>query len=72
MQNHIYNEQNGLHDTLHGDDCLPDLVLPQKEYPPLGKYGRMGKAYLMEHQKGLYCRMQQRRCASGVTALRRL
>ena len=52
MKKHIYDEQNGLHDTLHGDDCLPDLVLPQKEYPPRGKYGRMRKAYLMEHQIG--------------------
>ena len=57
MKKHIYNEQNGLHYTLHGDYYLPDLVLPEKEYPPLGKYGRMRKTYLMEQHKGLYCRM---------------
>ena len=57
MKKHIYDEQNGLHYTLHGDYYLPDLVLPDKDYPPLGKYGRMRKTYLMEHQKGLYCRM---------------
>ena len=57
MKKHIYDEQNGLHYTLHGDYYLPDLALPEKKYPPLGKYGRMRKTYLMEHHKGLYCRM---------------
>ena len=37
MKKHIYNEQNGLHYTLHGDVYLTDLVLPETEYPPLGK-----------------------------------
>jgi hypothetical protein len=54
MKKHIYNEQNRLHYTLHGDYYLPDLVLPEKEYPPLGKYGRMRKTYLMEHHKGRF------------------
>lgn len=53
MQKHICDEQNGLHDTLHGDDCLPELVLPKKKYPPLGKYGRMRKTYPMQHYKGV-------------------
>ena len=57
MKKHIYNEQNGLHYTLHGDVYLPDLILPEKEYPPLGKYGRMRKTYLQEHHKLLYSRM---------------
>lgn len=57
MKKHIYNEQNGLHYTLHVDVYLPDLVLPEKEYPPLGKYGRMRKTYLQEHHKLLYSRM---------------
>lgn len=39
MKKHIYDEQNGLHYTLHGDVYLPDLILPETEYPPLGKYG---------------------------------
>ena len=51
MKKHIYDKQNGLHYTLHGDYYLPDLVLPEKECP-LGKYGRMRKTYLMEHHKG--------------------
>ena len=57
MKKHIYNEQNGLHYTLHGGVYLPDLVLPEKDYPPLGKYGRMRKTYLQEHHKLLYSRM---------------
>lgn len=52
-----HDEQNGLHYTLHADYYLPDLVLPEKEYPPLGKYGRMRKTYLQEHHKLLYSRM---------------
>ena len=39
MQKHIYNEQNGLHYTLHGDVYLPDPVYSNNDYPPLGKYG---------------------------------
>ena len=57
MKKHIYNEQNGLRYTLHGDVYLPDLSLTEKEYPPLGKYGRMRKTYLQEHHKVLYSRM---------------
>ena len=57
MKMHIYDKQNGLHYTLHGDYYLPDLVLPETEYLPLGKYGRMRKTYLMEHQKLLYSQM---------------
>ena len=57
MKKHIYNEQNGLHYTLHGDYYLPDLILPNKEYPSLDKYGRMRKNYLQEHHKLLYSRM---------------
>ena len=30
MKKHIYNEQNGLHYTLHGDDYLPLIWLCQK------------------------------------------
>ena len=57
MKKHIYNEQNGLYYTLHGDYYLPDLVASEKEYPPLGKYGRMRKTYLKENHKLMYSRM---------------
>ncbi len=57
MQKHIYNEQNGLHYTLHGDYYLPDLVASEKDYSPLGKYGMLRKTYLKENKKILYNRM---------------
>ena len=57
MEKHIYNEQNGLHYTLHGDYYLPDLAASEKEYPPLCKYGRMRRTYLKEHRKKQYNRM---------------
>ena len=49
--------QNGIHYTLHGDYYLPDLDLPEKASAPLGRYGRMRKAYLEEHRPGLYERL---------------
>lgn len=48
MKKHIYNEQNDLHYTLHGDVYLPDLAEPENKYPPLGKYGIMRRTYLKE------------------------
>ena len=57
MQKHIYNEQNGLHYTLHGDISLPDLVYSNHDYPPLGKYGMLRKTYLKENNQLLYSRM---------------
>ena len=57
MQGHIYNEQNGLHYTRHGDVYLPDLTYSQNDYPPLGKYGMLRKTYLQEHQKALFSKM---------------
>ena len=49
--------QNGIHYTLHGDYYLPDLGLPEKSSAPIGRYGRMRKAYLEEHRPGLYERL---------------
>lgn len=49
--------QNGIHYTLHGDYYLPDLGLPEKASAPLGRYGRMRKAYIEEHRPGLYERL---------------
>lgn len=49
--------QNGIHYTLHGDYYLPDLDLPGKASAPIGRYGRMRKAYLEEHRPGLYERL---------------
>ena len=49
--------QNGIHYTMHRDYYLPDLKLPEKASAPLGRYGRMRKAYLEEHRPGLYERL---------------
>ena len=55
MQKHIIDEKTGISYTLQGDYYIPDLTLPpEKEYPPLGKYGRMRQTYLKENKKALY------------------
>ena len=43
-----------------GDYLLPIIKLskpPREETPPLGRYGRMRKAFLKEHRKITYSRM---------------
>ena len=57
MKDHIYNEQNGLHYTRHGDVYLPDLVYSEHKYPPLGKYGMLRQTYLKENFKVQYSLM---------------
>ena len=55
MKKHIIDEKTGISYTLQGDYYIPDLKLPpEKEYPPLGKYGRMRLTYLKEHKKAQY------------------
>ncbi len=54
INKHIYNEQNGLHYTLHGDVYLPDLTVSENEYKPLGKYGMMRRTYLKEQFPAKY------------------
>ena len=49
--------ENGIHHTLHGDYYLPDLTLPEAPKQPIGRYGRIRKAYLEEHRPGLYERL---------------
>ena len=38
----------------NGDYLIPDLKLSEQPEKPLGKYGRMRKAYLKEHRPILY------------------
>ena len=57
MKKHIYDEQNGLRYTLHGDVYLPDLTYSKNDYPPLGKYGLLRKTYLKENFKVQYSLM---------------
>ena len=39
---------------MNGDYQIPDLKLTEQPEKPLGKYGRMRKAYLKEHRPLLY------------------
>ena len=42
--------ENSLTYTMNGDYQIPDLKLTEQPEKPLGKYGRMRKAYLKEHR----------------------
>ena len=44
---------NGISYTLVGDYYIPDLKLPE-ESRPIGRWGRMHKAFLQEHRLSLY------------------
>ena len=46
--------ENNLTYTRTGDYLIPDLKLSEQPEKPLGKYGRMRKAYLKEHRPILY------------------
>ena len=37
-----------------GDYLIPNLILPEAEQQPIGKYGRMRKRYLRDHRPVLY------------------
>ena len=45
---------NTLTYTKNGDYLIPDLKLSEQQSKPLGKYGRMRKAYLKEHRPVSY------------------
>ena len=47
------NHHNGISYTLVGDYYIPDLKLPE-ESRPIGRLGRMHKAFLQEHRPGQY------------------
>ncbi len=46
--------ENSLTYTMNGDYLIPDLNLTEQPQKPLGKYGRMRKAYLKEHRPLIY------------------
>ena len=46
--------ENNLTYIQSGDYLIPDLRLSEQPQKPLGKYGRMRKAYLKEHRPILY------------------
>lgn len=57
MKKHIYDDNNGLSYTLHGDYYLPDLVLPEEEPVTYGKYGMLRRTFLREYKKGIYSQL---------------
>ena len=48
------NMKNPMNYIQNGDYLIPDLKLSEQPEKPLGKYGRMRKAYLKEHRPILY------------------
>lgn len=54
MEDHIFDENNGLTYTLYGDYYLPDLKAPEEEIADYGKYGMMRKNYLKEYKPWRY------------------
>ena len=53
MKNQIYDKDNGLSYTLHGDYYFPNLII-NEETATYGKYGMLRKRYLKEHKSGYY------------------
>ena len=47
-------EQMGGTYRVEGDYLLPNLILPDTDSRPIGKYGRMRLNYLKEHHRTLY------------------
>ena len=55
--NSFFEEHGGTY-TLGADGMLyPDLILEPKEHRPIGRWGRMHRAYLEAEHPGLYERM---------------
>ena len=46
--------KNPMNYIQNGDYLIPDLKLSEQPTKPLGKYGRMRKAYLKEHRPLIY------------------
>lgn len=53
MKKQIYDKDNGLSYTLHGDYYFPNLII-NEEKATYGKYGMLRKRYLKEHKSGYY------------------
>ena len=51
--------ENNLTYIQNGDYLIPDLRLSEQPEKPLGKYGRMRKAYLKEHRPLIYNQLLQ-------------
>ena len=53
LEKRIHDDSNGLDYVLVGDYYIPELKLPE-ESRPIGRWGRMHKAFLQEHRPGQY------------------
>lgn len=53
MEKQIYDKNNGLSYTLHGDCYIPDLKSNEEE-PTYGKYGMLRKEFLREYRSAKY------------------
>ncbi len=53
-QKYIKDEQNGLTYTLVGDYYVPDISIDDVELKPIGRWGRLHRDYLQEHNSLLY------------------
>ena len=56
MAKTIFEQMGGTY-TMHGDYCLPNLILPGKEKRPIGVWGQRRLRYLKQHHKILYCNL---------------
>lgn len=53
LKKRIHDDSNGLDYVLVGDYYIPDLKLPE-ESRPIGRWGRLHRAFLQEHRPGQY------------------
>lgn len=53
MKKQIYDKNNGLSYTLHGDYYFSNLII-NEEKVTYGRYGMLRKKYLKEHKSGYY------------------
>ena len=53
LKKRIHDDSNGLGYVLAGDYYIPDLKLPE-ESRPIGRWGRIHRAFLKEHRPGRY------------------
>lgn len=54
LKKHLYDENNGLWYERKGDYYIPLLTPENEEQRPIGKWGRMHRDYLKEHNPILY------------------
>ena len=53
----VYDETNGLAYDLVGDYYFPRLTVPEEPEGDIGRYGRMRKKFLKEHQPDTFALM---------------